>query len=693
MLSIEELELLGYNEEIRKLYIDEGLFVMSDGCIKITNQETLIEVLLASIDVNSEYINKLLPYIEDEVDHLYFEMVYHILNGSVSMRHIIDLMDIDKKGKYALETNLYYAIMSGGECNSITSLFAPENHIYAEKLGKYINLQAYAVALDFANEIGSLENNPVTLLVKKLLSAKEDNIQYILGPNTYPSNVTISHLHEMERHALMTLETGDIIDYLDEMEVLEMIYDEDESMYILIINTLVAALLIFEAEDTYVSSRSFVTYIGSFPFVLSELLRVDDYYRVDELIKEEKREQKHFNIFIEMLDIISSNLMNYNKENMKRVKKEVRSMNTGEIPLGDLLGEYQLSSIQRDVFKENEENEFISKDDKNNYYQMYREYFEKQDFREALKALIKLDKRGQTTGYDFDFNYLIQELKIYIANELEDEKGTKKALEEQKKGEEFFLKNDYINALLRFEKSVSMMRYRVPRVIARIAACYYYLRDYEKTQTILKSVPLDSLYPEDLMMDIECLYHLGRYEEMIPAFECIEEVFPDYSIRLYYMMSIAYIKLGQYKDARKMLDIASELNKDYNQVEVGYENERQIIDECESHKSTESYTMDDFIDFAMSEDEIDISDSLDEYRFEYEDDYIEALLIHVKNSEGSAKDKISYLLSVIKIIKIQDEKVNINRVYAYIDELLHDPLLSKSDQQQFTLAMKNYKKI
>ncbi len=694
MLTKEELELLEYTDDIRELYMNEGSITLKDGMFYINNQEVLKEIIIAFLSVDYTHIGKLYQYLEDEVDCLYYEFIYRTLNGEISLSLLKELRKADVQNKYTEETDLYYAIMAETECPSNITLFNSDSlKIYKEKMLKYINNGQYVIALEFVKEMHKRIKHYVVDILMRLLSSKEDKVVYILEKGTYPSEVTNENLHRIERENLVILETGDVTEFLDEMEVIEYLYENQDPLPLLNINTLASAQLLYEADETYVSGRSLEVVTGDFSSVLFELLRCNDFYRVDELIKQEKASSSEFSIYLEILDIISSRIMRYNRENMEYVKRIVSSLNTGENDLEKIVSEYSLSSISGEIIREQENNEYISKSDTKNYYRLYQVCFENREYKEALKALMKLDKKGRAVGYYINVDYLVSELKIYIANQLDNEKLASEADKERAEADRFFEEGNYIKAILKYDKAQSLIRYKVPRLTARIGECYYRLRDYEKAWNIYNRISLNGLYPDDLLIMLECLFKVGQYNKMPRVFARLEEVSPKCNVRIYYMMSIVYVKLHKYNEARSMLDIAEELNYDYNNVTLKFDEERAIIDNAERLKSDECYSMDDFIDLAMSEEEIDLSEILDDYRYEYDAAYIDTILMEVKESKRTPREKILYLLSIVKILKIQNDDTNVKSVYDYLNTLLDDPLISKSDQKEFTLTMKNYKKL
>lgn len=694
MLSVEELELLGYTDDIRELYLNEGSITIQDGMVIINDQGVLREIISAFLVVDFKYIEKLYTYLDNEVDRLYYEFIYCSLNGKDAISVLDELIKKDSLGVYSSETAIYYAILNETPCSvGGQKLEKLDLDLYVEKVIKYVNKKQYIIALEFVNAMSKRNNHYIIAVLKSLLSKKKDTATYILEDGIYPSDVTNDNLHRIEREALVTLETGDIIDFYDDMEVLEILYENQDPLPLLNINTMISAELVFEAIDTHVSDRSFSRFLGSFSSTIFELLRCQDYYRVDELIKQEKKEETSFSIYLEMLDIISSRIMALNSKNMNYVKRIVTSSNTGEKGLEEVIGDYPLSAISGDLLREYEENEYLSKEDNNNYYRLYLACFEDDDFKEALKALMKMEKKGKSVGFYINVDYLIKELKLYIANELESPENALQAIKERRLGDAFFEAGNYIKAILKYDKALSLVPYKIPKTIAQIARCYYNLNDYEKAYKALIAAPLDGLYPDDILMMLECMFKMREYSKMLKVFERLESISPKCNVRVYYMMSIVFIKLHKYNKAREMLNTAKELNYDYHNAVVDFKEEYNTISRCEKEKTELCYSMDDFIDFEMSEEEIDLSNDLDFYRYEYDESYIDVLLDEVKKDKRSAKDKILYLLSVIKIIIIQNESVNLQGIYDYLNELLGDSEISRIDQRQFTLAMKNYKKL
>lgn len=691
MLTTEEFDKLEYGEYL-SLYIEEGHISIKDGMVTINDEGTLKEVISAFLVIDYRYIIRLTPYLKDEVDCLYYEFIYRTLNEEENVSLLKRLIELDSFGKYASETVLYYAIITESSCDSEDVLTSLNMKNFVQKMIKYVNMHQYAVALEFVNAMGKKTNSYCIDVLKKLLSHKNDNTKYILEDGVYPSSVTNDNLHRMEREALVVLETGDLYDYYESMETLELIYENQDPLPLMIINSMTSAVFLFEAVENHVSGRSFSVFFGEFSSVLLELLNKEDYYRIDELIKRERSEEG-FSIYLEMINIISDKIMELNRRNIDYVRKTIISSNTGEQDIDELLDGASLSVIDGDILREYEDNEFISKEDNTNYYSLYLKYFNQGEYKEALKALIKMNKKGRVLGFFINIDYLLYELRLYISNELESSKDAMESNQARDAGDEFFKEGNYIEAIKEYDKSLGLVPHKIPKTIAKVAKCYFELSDYKKAYDTLKTIPINGFYPDDLVMMLECMFKLEEYSKMLRIYRSLEEVSPKYSIKIYYMMSIVFIKLHKYREAREMLGIAQELNYDYNNAVVDYEEEYQAIERCEREKDDHCYSMDSFIDLQLSEEEIDITEELDMYRYQYDEEFIKALVEDVRKSEKEDKDKILYLLSVIKILKVQGEDDNIQIIYDYLDELVDNSNISKLDQKEFTLAMKNYKKI
>lgn len=691
MLTTEEFDKLEYGEYL-SLYIEEGHISIKDGMVTINDEGTLKEVISAFLVIDYRYIIRLIPYLKDEVDCLYYEFIYRTLNEEENASLLKRLIELDSFGKYASETVLYYAIITESSCDSEDVLTSLNMKNFAQKMIKYVNMHQYAVALEFVNAMGKKTNSYCIDVLKKLLSHKKDNAKYILEDGVYPSSVTNDNLHRMEREALVVLETGDLYDYYESMETLELIYENQDPLPLMIINSMTSAVFLFEAVENHVSGRSFSVFFGEFSSVLLELLNKEDYYRIDELIKKERSEEG-FSIYLEMINIISDKIMELNRRNIDYVRKTIISSNTGEQDIDELLDGASLSVIDGDILREYEDNEFLSKEDNTNYYSLYLKYFNQGEYKEALKALIKMNKKGRVLGFFINIDYLLYELRLYISNELESSKDAMESNQARDAGDEFFKEGNYIEAIKEYDKSLGLVPHKIPKTIAKVAKCYFELSDYKKAYDTLKTIPINGFYPDDLVMMLECMFKLEEYSKMLRIYRSLEEVSPKYSIKIYYMMSIVFIKLHKYREAREMLGIAQELNYDYNNAVVDYEEEYQAIERCEREKDDHCYSMDSFIDLQLSEEEIDITEELDMYRYQYDEGFIKALVEDVRKSEKEDKDKILYLLSVIKILKVQGEDDNIQIIYDYLDELVDNSNISKLDQKEFTLAMKNYKKI
>ncbi len=696
MVSLDSLKKIGItNYQIDKwvsacyIYVENGQVDIIDADV----YETIMEsVLMHHPEMFDEFINQC--YNPSLIQ--YYQFLKLILDGELEKS--LPLMYTLIKDKAFLEEYekilLFVSII---EEYKLSDLYIPEeeNELIKAQIAifkKYLLSFNYPMAKEFLKEIRKVHDCLEYRVIDKILESKKDTIKYILRDGMYPSDVTNDNLKRMEREVLCYLELRKFDLFLQRVNELGFIYQNEEHNMFQIIIILVNMINSMQYNRRHVSSRSFSIFHGDFNSVLYALLISKDYYRAHDLIEEEIKDANQFDIYLAILFILIHSVMYLNNYNLEFIESQMKLDSSSSIE-NILPKRVSLSKIDGNLIKDYENRKRNKKWENKSFYQMYLDAYRSGEYDVAREYLKGFSSKLEAMTIDVNLDYLFKELDYLSEKSKEvDEDNRKKALEYQNKAWKQLEEKQYNDAIDTITKWCQCLNYVHPRAKALLAKCYYKLGNYEKALKLYNEVLEYYIYPVDYEDIIMALYALKRYDEMDVYFEAREE-YDWSSLKVYYVMSLASMQQGKYDKAIEMLKKAQDIGVEVYGVIPDFSREIKILSMMSQGKEVKTFTLDDYIEYGVTDEDTGVLENIKQFRDKYKDDYLSLLLLDISNKNVDKKFKIEYLLTVVRILKGEHAKVNYGPVYEYIDLLLSAKELTEEDVRRFTLTMKNYQNL
>lgn len=686
MISLASLEKLYDKDKIDEMQKLNKILI-EDAYVKILDEDTYYDVMMDILFKHLELFDEFINNCKNEALVNYFIFLKMILDGKLneSKGLMIKLLR-DKKFLEDYEDILLYVSII--EEYSLSDLYIPleedeELKSYIQVFKRHLLTFNYPMAKEMLKKIRSIKDTLEYQLIDIILDSKKDNIKYILEEDIYPSEVTKKNLKGMERRALCELELGNFIKFNEIINQLDQIYQNQDVMPFKIMIMLLNSIKYLELNKTNVSARSFLTFHGKLEAVLVALLSCKDYYRAYDVIDEEVKNAKEFNIYLAIIYILISKVMLLNERNRTYLDEEIKRSKEN---LSEMIKKNNyLSCIEGSVIKEKEG----AKMESNNidFYNTYRKKYNEGNYREARINLLRFVKNLRSMGINPYFEHLFKELDYLEKNVKGDNRFVASLI---RNSEIAIKKGEYEDALEDLGKWQEGITYFHPRVNALIAKCLYELGKLEDALELYKRCEEYYLYPthyEDIMM---ILYKLGKIEE-IESYYNLRETTDYASLKITYMMSVIELNKGHYKKARQFLKTIEERCKDIYEVSPNFTYEYEVIKRASGGEDIK-YGIDDYIEYGITDDDKDLIELIDEYKRLYQRDYLKMLFITIQNLNESLIDKIEYLLNVIRILKNKHEEVS-KDILEYVDYLMSLDELDNLARCRFTVMKKNYQNL
>lgn len=692
MVALESLKKLGITDYKIDRWVKDCYIYIENDEVDIIEAD-VYELIMSSVlmhhpEMFDEFINQ--SYNTALIQ--YYQFLKKVLDGK--LEEGLPLMRILIRDKDFLEEYekilLFVSIIEEYKLND---LYIPEeeNDLIKKQMGlfkKYLLSFNYPMAKEFLKEIRKVHDCLEYRVIDAILDTKKDTIKYMLNEGIYPSDVTNDNLKRMEREVLCYLELGKFDLFLKRVNELNFIYQHQDRNMFQIIIILVNTINAMHYNRRNVSSRSSFIFHGDFNSVLYALLSCKDYYRVHDLIENEIKEARQFDIYLAILFILIHGIMFLNNYNLEFLERQMKSKNSSSIE-NIIPKKATLSKIDGNILKDYEKRK--DKREYKNYYQMYLDAYKAGKYETAKDYLTRFANQLEEMEIKADFDYLFIELDYLIAKVNNDE-NIKVALEYQNKAYELIGEKRYNEALDIIIKWRNSLKYFHPRANALLAKCYYKLGNYEEALKLYRESLEYYIYPNDYEDIIMILYSLKRYDEMDIYFEKREN-YDTSSLKIYYVMSLASMEQGNYDKAMEMLKIAQDVGMEVYNIIPDFSRELEILSAMSQGKTVEPYTLDDYMEYGITEEDSDVLENIKQFKEKYEDDYLALLLLDISNKNVDKKFKIEYLLTVVRILKGEHAKVNYKPVYEYIERLLSSNELTEEDIRRFTLTMKNYQNL
>ena len=473
-------------------------------------------------------------------------------------------------------------------------------------------------------------------------------------------------------------------DFADDIKMLRGLYGNEFSLYyqiLVLFNNKLAGLM----NETVRNERNTDVLEGNILSVLNRLILSDDFYRAREVIEELDHKTIFYQILHEQvtvaLDIIDEHEL-IEKRNMIYNCIEVDSPmealphNVNGSYDGELL--VNLETLCRGF--EEEPNSF--------YYGLYQEEYNKKNYMRALRYLLKFKEYCADSLFSKDISYLEKELYVKIFNALKKD-GRLEVIEDRIAHCEE--NDDYSSVIDYVDEYNTLADVSDPRLACLAAYSAYELGDYNYALDYYEQVGEDYLGPDDYAIMMECALEILDYGKVITYGRRYNALDEDSSVKVNYMLSIAYANLMDYDTAIQMIYNCREMNRNYFDVPNTYKNEEEILNNLASGVEVEMYTIDDFVDFQTTREEAEIDQLLFEMERAFNLEDVKREIRKIKEP----KEKIMYMLAVIKILikNEYDKQRDVATMINYLESYVKRCKLTEADREVYEFQIKNYKKI
>ena len=552
---------------------------------------------------------------------------------------------------------------------------------------KYIDLGMYKEAqmllLYFNEKNDSFYAKQLFIGLEEKYSHK-DEIEYILDEDKYESDVVIENLKLQELSLLSNIELENYKSAYKIIMSLKGIYDaHQESLPFSVIGEFLMEIRRLSTNHRRVSHHTDYNMTGDFDSVVYGLLKEIDYYRLKQFLDDENKADKKsikyeiYNILLDRVLFLNKCNLDYIQDSMKidvQSKSLTDVMENPHLPY--MTGEF-INEILHPVKEETNDK---------NYYKVYEELYVARDFEGAREALIKFDKNLKRMNVYKDINYELNELNIWIENLKDLDEESKKIMIET---------YDEILSLInnkKYEDAINLSLYlysigklRNPKLTSLIGTCYFELNDYPMAIEYYTAPKSDYISPEDIYNLIYSYFKLGDYQNALYYIPNYEHYYPDENVKLHYIESICHVKLKEYDEAVDSLESCEAMNVVHYNMPIEYNKEKEIINKIKNGKNIKCYSIDDFVDYELTDEETKLRDEISEGSIN-----VPTLIRKGTIKKTNIKDRIEYLFSCAKVYMQMDKAEEGNEICKFINSLITDPRLEKKEKETFTLRLKNY---
>ena len=130
---------------------------------------------------------------------------------------------------------------------------------------------------------------------------------------------------------------------------------------------------------------------------------------------------------------------------------------------------------------------------------------------------------------------------------------------------------------------------------------------------------------------------------------------------------------------------------EYYNLGLNYNYERGIIKDLERGKDIEPYGLEDYYDHCFSEQTLKRIESLKIESIPEDGSLLIRLIKEVEHER--IEDKLEFLLKLSKVLKEMNRNKDAKELLSYIEEIIKSSNLSSTDNEHFTVVLKNYKNL
>lgn len=702
MIDRKMLNKIGISSERVRLDIEKGNIVVENDKLIISDEKLLILFVEEALKQDEVVAKKLISEIKDKDLKALYLLLLAVLNDdkfavfkytnkleNSSYRAIGVIFNyIYNNGNYLLKIDDYISLFMG------IDVYYPEIMRIFKVFDKYMKLGQFRLASSVLDEVMKIHSNAIIITLSKSLNKMKDNTNYILDEYRMLDEETVDYFHLLERQLLLALEHNDIIKFQKLVDVLKASYIGQNTICFDIMRVLLIKCDYLKNNPNLTSKRDFRRVIGDFDSVVAELLKANDYYRIDKVMKDGTKNK--FGIKLEIYKLLVEELMVLNKHNEDTIKQEL----TGYSSMDDVfytLKKTNLANIDFKTIKEQEETMQLAQNDNVNFYALYLDDYRNGRYVQALKNIMLFDRKMKSMGIDKNINCIISDLKLLIMMSQKYENFISKYQNILNQIDIFRQENNSLGIRNEVVKLEEITEGEYPRCYAFLAQADLIDGSFECAFINFQRADDGTLTPDDYIDMVECAIRLEKWEDVLKYVRRYERYYPEENVKLYYYSSIAYLHLGNYDDALKALEACEVINCYIHDVEVDYTCEKQIIANMRSKvinreelNEKDYYSYQDYVDYFLRPDENEVVDYVEAISSIASDDDSEIFQIieNLLTDNINLEERIEFLFGVIKFYMINKEIDKAKRIASYMKEYL-----SKLDSlgPKLTLALKNYK--
>lgn len=683
----EDLRDLGMPDGFIDLAIENKDIVVQDGILKLSNS-LVIRLFLDNLK-NGKTNNVLLESFNDEeFVKIYMKFLSNLYLGNIDAAKIY-LCIINSKyldNEYQDVIALYNYILNGIETDNLRIVYDDNMYIGSKVnlVKKYICMHQYAIVSDILEDILKIDDNIYLQILNNVCLKLPSKTSYIVDESKIKDPATKEGIARMERRMLIDLEMG--VNLLVSPNFNNLVcFDVCEYVYETIVS-MINWIDYFKVNYRKISNRDMRAIYGDFDGVVTNILLSQDFYRLKNVIDDRYENDDTFSIKVQMYKILIDNLMLYNKRNKEFIDREIKnslSKKNEQV----LMGRYPFSSINVDIISDDEVE--MKTDFSKNYYQVYEELIANMQYKEAKRALEQFKVNMVSIDVAINLDYLFKELDVLIVNENDSLENKNKVISLMSDAEKLEERNPDKTISLYLE-SLKYQSNGNPRTLSKIASLYAKKGDYLKSLFYYKEADKSYVYPCDYITIMELLIKTKNYKEVPDYARKYDNYYPEENAYVYYLLSIAYARDGFYDLAEDALNTADAINMVCYNVGIPYTREHEIINKKKNNEEVELYTIDDFVNYDLDDQEKELLGHVDDLKSEDKSTYVSTLKREALN-KTKVEDEFAYLLMLIKIFNYKEDDELVNDLIEFVEILLNKESIPSEVKEETNKKLSIYK--
>lgn len=606
-MKIWEFKKYGVGENYLQIYVDKGYIVINHDNANIVSNDFAIRLFLSVVDKDMGFARKIAKDVGLRYASHYLNMIVSLLDGSVldAKKYLELLKKRDVNSVNENEIKIFDFILGGSDTDFLLPL--EDNQYFSSIMSlvkKYIIMRQYKIASDMLDKVLAYEKDKMILILKNTLDMTLSNTKYMADDNyNIHDDITYQGMASLERKLIIAYEYRDIQlfnEILDKFSLLSF-----DKRFVRNIQGLIKMLDLLDNNYSFILRHSVERIYGNIDASLDSGIKRHELYDIYDDIKE-SLQYKGFNTKYYLYKLILDDIMRVNKKNLKNFVVSGTFFNDAE----ETLDKYT---------------ELVSKGDKDSAKEILREY------------------PSPLNNYD----YLVKEVMVIDSNR-ENQAKIDSICEEADK------MHDKNKAIKSYETALMLQTKKDPILLIKIASLYEEMGNFGEALHVLLEAEEEFLYPDTCVKMMELFIRCERYDKVFAYHEKYERYYPGVSSYDYYLLSIAYMNMGLYKDALECLDMVENINSEINGILHSFDYERNILTSLKNGEEVSFFTIDDYISLEIDDVDAEIAASLDTYLMSNSGSIEDFVLESLKECRNE-RDTLLYILNIIKILVLSPE--------------------------------------